>query len=231
MAKPQPYYNSEGVRVPSVTTILSGNLAWGKDGLLFWAWQQGKDGLDFRESRDQAATTGTLAHQMVENWVSRGNPEILPGDGNEEVDLEIVMGAKNAFQAFQRWLQHHHVVVTEQEINCVSDKLNFGGRFDAVGTMDGIPTLFDWKTSKRIYSNYVLQVAAYRYLYHSTRPDAPEIQQACIVRIGKDGEFSYLVIDKEKLDWAWQAFKALLAIHPKQYELDKFVKTAVHSIS
>jgi hypothetical protein len=57
-------YEIGGKRVPSVTTIISRFKDSG--GLIHWAWQQGMDGLDYRETRDKAALAGHLAHYLME---------------------------------------------------------------------------------------------------------------------------------------------------------------------
>ena len=60
------YKNKAGERIPGVTTVIGSNLGWSKGGLMHWAWEQGINGLDYRETRDAAANTGTIAHKMVE---------------------------------------------------------------------------------------------------------------------------------------------------------------------
>ena len=60
------YKNAKGVRIPGNTTVINGNLGWSKNGLMYWAWEQGRNGKDFRQSRDDAADAGTLAHALIE---------------------------------------------------------------------------------------------------------------------------------------------------------------------
>jgi len=58
------YKNAQGKRIPGVTTVIS-NLGWSKGGLMHWAWEQGINGIDYKETRDKAADTGTIAHAMA----------------------------------------------------------------------------------------------------------------------------------------------------------------------
>src|SRR5262245_51951473 len=58
------YRNKMGRRLPSVTTILSRFKDSGA--LIHWAWSEGIEGRDYRETRSKAAVAGSLAHQMVE---------------------------------------------------------------------------------------------------------------------------------------------------------------------
>ncbi|GAI85683.1 unnamed protein product, partial [marine sediment metagenome] len=54
----RPYHLADGAIIPSVTTILS---ILDKPGLPHWAWDLGRQGLDYREIRDAAGRVGTLA--------------------------------------------------------------------------------------------------------------------------------------------------------------------------
>ena len=47
------YKTQDGVRVPSVTTVISRFKEAGA--LMYWAWNEGKEGRDYRETRDAAA--------------------------------------------------------------------------------------------------------------------------------------------------------------------------------
>ena len=61
MSRPKGGYKlADGTKVPGVTTVI-GKL---KDAgpLMYWAWQQGVEGKDFRETRDAAASAGTVVH-------------------------------------------------------------------------------------------------------------------------------------------------------------------------
>lgn len=207
-AKPvyNPYKNAAGMRVPSVTTIIGKNLGWGKENLLRWANKEGLEGRDYAETRDVAANTGTVAHQLVEDFIMKRGAN-MPGG----LSIEDKMAAQNAFDAFYNWFHSHDIRITRTEIKLVSEMHSFGGRYDAVGFLDGIPTLFDWKTSKAVYESYIVQVAGYRALHKEQFGE--DIKQAMIVRIGKDGSFGTLLIDESTLDKAWEAFEALLKLH------------------
>ena len=59
----QIYKTKDGKRVPSVTTITGRFKESG--GLIWWAWDLGIQGIDYRKVRDSAADAGTLAHAMI----------------------------------------------------------------------------------------------------------------------------------------------------------------------
>ena len=60
-----PYVNLQGKRLAGVTTILN-NLGWSKGALMWWAWNEGMEGRNFRDTSGQAAQAGTQAgeHQI-----------------------------------------------------------------------------------------------------------------------------------------------------------------------
>lgn len=229
-----------GKVVPSVTTIIGSNVGWGKEFLLKWANDEGLAGRNYKESRQKAADTGTLAHTMVEDHIHNRTHLTPPG-----TPIEQKMAAANAFDAFYDWFVTNDIQIERTEIAIVSEKLktNFGGRIDAKGTFNGLHTIFDWKTSKAVYENYVLQVAAYAYLYEELH--GIEIDQAIIVRIGKDAEFQTVTLSRWVYDpetgekmlnengvplpgplvQGWTAFRAALHLHEVQPILRKLTYT------
>ena len=66
------YYAADGKRVPGVTTVIGRFKDSG--GLIHWAWNEGKEGRDYRDTSGKAADIGTLAHAFVEAKLM-GKPE------------------------------------------------------------------------------------------------------------------------------------------------------------
>jgi len=66
------YRLSDGTRVPGVTTIISRFKDSG--GLLWWAFEQGQAAQrgeinSLYDKRDEAATAGTICHDLVEKYI------------------------------------------------------------------------------------------------------------------------------------------------------------------
>jgi len=61
------YKLKDGTLVPGTTTIIGAFKDSG--GLVHWAWQQGKAGLDYRNTRDKAAERGTNVHDLAECYI------------------------------------------------------------------------------------------------------------------------------------------------------------------
>jgi hypothetical protein len=178
------YFTADGTRVPSVTTIISRFKDSG--GLIHWAWQQGRDGKDYRETRDAAADAGTCAHALVESFI-RGTAVVAPTAYGEEV---IEKGTR-AFENFRRWADQTRLVSDHPETAMVSERHRFGGTLDAV-TLEGKRAILDWKSSNALYHDYLMQVAAYGMLWTESHPDDPIVGGYHIVRFSKtDADFEH----------------------------------------
>lgn len=212
MPTPRNGYYVNGQRVPSVTTILSRFKESGA--LMYWAWDIGRQGKDYRAERDKAADAGTCAHDMVECFI-RGmafDDTKYPG--------EILAPAQNAFCAFQRWATQSNLKPHQTEVGLTSKRYRFGGTLDAVTLGDELH-LLDWKTSNAVYPDYLLQLAAYGQLWNENNPDNP-IRGYELVRFSKvEGDFahySFVSLTREL-----QQFLLLR----KAYELDALTKKRV----
>jgi hypothetical protein len=174
------YFTKDGKKVPSVTTVLSRFKDSG--GLIHWAWELGKEGKDYRQVRDSAADAGTLAHSAVDEHI-HGRTFVFEGPE------DVVAKAQRAFGAFLEWAAQTQLVVTHTEMPLVSEKYRFGGTFDAL-LVRGKRSMGDWKTSNKVYGEYLAQVAAYGILWEENFPDQPI-----------DGGYHLLRFDKEYGDF------------------------------
>lgn len=74
--------------------------------------------------------------------------------------------------------------VHAMELKVISHKYAYSGTLDAVGTFDGKPMLYDWKTSSRIYPDMDLQLAAYAQAYKEQT--GVTLKEGLIVHVSKD---------------------------------------------
>lgn len=159
------YKAADGQRVPSVTTILSRFKDAG--GLLYWANEAGLKGMTLDEARMPAAEAGTMAHALVEAHINQRPEPIL--EGPEEVQAN----ARRAFQSYLQWQEMTRLAVRHTEVELVSERYRFGGRLDAIIEIGGKLAIGDWKSSNALYSDYLLQCAAYKILWEENYPDHP----------------------------------------------------------
>lgn len=207
------YFLKDGSRVPGVTTVLGRFKESG--GLMYWAWEQGKAGLDFRETRQAAADAGTLAHAMVEAEI-HGKPFTVPeGTAQETRDK-----ACQAYRLYKEWAVQTRLVAVKTEVRLVSEQYRYGGTLDVI-LVGGRRVLGDWKTSNGVYGDYLCQLAAYGYLWNEANPDEP-VAGYQLMRFSKDHpDFEARFF--EELEEAWEMFLALR----RAYELDKAVKARI----
>lgn len=203
-------YKVGGKRVPGVTTVLN-NLGWKTRGLMYWAAAEVRAGNDPFAVRDKAADVGTLAHAMIEEHIT-GDKKIDEMEYSPN-DMEM---AKLAYNAYVKWEKQHEVKPVGSEIQLVSKEHKFGGTLDLVAKVDGVPSLVDFKTSKAMYPDHVIQLAAYQELWRENNDG--EVLEPHLLRVSKiDGSFHHHQF--ESLDAAWEAFLACLVLHDLKKEI------------
>lgn len=213
MARPtQGYKNSAGERIPGVTTIIGRFKESG--GLLQWAFKQGQSGAaKLYDERDRAAEAGTLAHDMIEAAILGKDQAAFSGS------KEIFDKAHNAYMQFIEWRDQSRIEIVATERSYVSEKHQFGGTVDAIGRdTKGRIVLVDWKTSNAIYTDMLVQLAAYAMLLEECAPEyAPN-------------GFHLLRVAKESADFAHHFFgelddaKKQFLLFREAYDLDKLIK-------
>lgn len=180
------YKNAAGKRIPGVTTIIGKFKEAG--GLMYWAWDQGMQGLDYRDVSGAAADSGTLAHSMIEKHLVDLDPDVVL----EGQDPDVAAKAKSAFGSYMTWESQSRLEIVEQETALVSEKHQFGGTLDAIGYVNGELCLLDWKTSNAIYSDYLVQLAAYKLLWEELNPGDLITGGFHLMRFAKEyGDFTH----------------------------------------
>jgi len=201
------YTLEDGTIVPGVTTIL-GILS--KPALVPWANKLGLAGIDSSKYVDEKAAIGTLAHEMIADYL-RG----VETDTSEYSKVQIDQ-AENATLAFFEWEKNHHIEPVLVEEPMVSEAFRFGGTIDCLGTVNGELCLVDFKTSSGIFPEMMTQVAAYRQLLleHGHSPI-----RAIMLRIGRTADEGFEERLINHLDKRWELFWHCLAIYNLQKEV------------
>jgi len=178
----QKYVTKDGTICVGVTTALN---ILAKPALLYWAWDCGMKGLDYRKVRDKAASIGTIAHALIEadiKGIKLDVSEYAPADVDK---------AENAYLAWLEWKNNFHLKTIASEIQLVSEKNLYGGTLDWVVRNNDSIWLVDFKSSKGIYDEMRYQIAAYQALYNENYPEQP-IEQCHLIKLGKeDGAFEH----------------------------------------
>lgn len=225
------YKNSKGERVSGVTTIISQNLGWNKQQLMWWANQMGLDGKNHRDAAQKEADAGTIAHEMIEfniqnkEWDIPNSP-ILTTVGKFEG--EIIDKAETCYLNFLDWKKQVQFKPLHTELHLVSEKHQYGATPDCIAEINSKPALFDWKTGSGLYPDMLIQIAAYIEVIEETEaikgehPFTSLTGGAYLLRIGKE-DASWHYHHWDVLPEAWEAFEYLLGLHKLQKILKKKV--------
>ncbi len=210
-------YKLDGQWVPGVTTILGKGIA--KPFLVDWAAREvakfaagnlevlnALDDEDARydllktahnRHRDKAAVRGTDVHAYAEDLIH-----------GREVDVpdHLTGYVEGCARFLDKW--QPTPILTERP--CASREHWFAGTFDAVLSLpSGERLMIDWKTSKSVYGEAALQMAAYRnaqfYLAEDdTEQPMPAVDGLAVVHLTPTGADLYRVSEP---DLAWKQFR------------------------
>jgi genome maintenance exonuclease 1 len=136
------------------------------------------NGMGSDAKRDAGADRGTALHDALQLYVEQGTVPTV-GDFDPAV--------RGYVQALCKWLLAAKPDPIASEVIVGSAISGYAGRFDLLATIDGRRTLVDLKTSKRVYAEHHLQIAAYMLALE----ECGETPADCglVVAVGEDGEF------------------------------------------
>ena len=207
------YKTADGKVVPGVTTVLG---VINKPALVKWANNLGLQGIDSSAYVDETARIGTLAHEMIQEYL--GGPVVDRGAyTKDQIDA-----AENALISFFEWERHQEgakMVTRAIELPLVSEAYRFGGTIDWYGEIGGRMWLVDIKSSKGLFTEHELQVAAY---YKMLQENGYAVDGVRLLRVGRteDEGFDDHVLSPVKLDAGWEVFENALRLYrtKQQYE-------------
>jgi len=205
------YFAKDGEKLPGVTSIISNNLGWNKRGMMYWSWDLGKKGKDYRESSKEEAKAGTIAHYLIECHIKGIKPDIEGTYQTIENREESLKKANLGYKNFCEWVSMVDFKPFLSEKVCISEVHRYGTRIDCLAFIRKKLSIVDWKLTKDIYPDYLLQLAAHQVVWNELNPDKPLDGGMHILKIGKeDASFSHHFWDS--LDDAWKAFMACLEL-------------------
>jgi hypothetical protein len=151
---------------------------------------------EWRNVKDKAADIGSEIHSWVSSWI-KGDKLDVPND-------EMIA---NGITAFLKWQKEHKAKWLESEAMVYSKKYHYAGILDAVAVIDGKTYLVDFKSSKGIYPEMLLQVSGYEIAYNEMK-GRRVIDGRIIIKLGKlDGSF-----EVRECEEAWDAFLSALTL-------------------
>ena len=193
--------------LPSVTSILStiskpGLISWEKEVAIDYARvniskyiknieDKNLDGLHeiFENAKNQpnfiktkAGEFGTKAHKFIELLLQK------------KVDADVQTNMKWIYKNFNDWQNEYNFKSLEEEKYLYSSKYGYAGTADSIGLVNETLFMLDWKTSKSLYIENLLQVSAYANAY--TEMTGDKISNAGVLRLNKyKSGYEFKIID------------------------------------
>ena len=169
------YAAPNGVRYPSVTTVLS---ILNEEFIQRWRARVGEE--EANKVSHRASTRGTAVHDCIEKYL----------DNNEDYAKEYLPNIIDNFNAIKPVLDERIGTIYLQEAALYSEHLGLAGRVYCVGEFDGVLSIIDFKTSKKIkkkewITNYFIQEAAYAIMWEE-RTGTPIVNLVTIITVDNE---------------------------------------------
>jgi len=181
--KGRTYTAPDGAKYPSITTVLS---ILSEDSIRAWRARVGEEAANSISFR--ASSRGTSVHSIVEKYLK-----------NEDTS-EFLPHIQSSLKNLRPILDQRIGTIFGLEVPLYSKYLGVAGRVDCVAEFDGVPSIIDFKTSKRIkkkenISNYFAQMAGYAVMWEE-RTGMPIVNTVVIM----DVDYEAPLVFKEHRD-------------------------------
>ena len=206
------YLDSNQKPVPSVTTVLSGT-SRSKDGLIQWRNRVGEE--EAERIIKQSTDIGTAVHEAIENYLNG-----KPWNNFEEIDDRTYIAKKISDKFIKDGLNG----ITEIwgiEVGLLLDNL-YAGTADCVGEYEGIPSLIDFKTAKKIkkrewIEDYFLQGCAYANAHNVMF--GTKIEQIVILMVDRNAIFQEFIVRPTEFNFLTRKWKNRLIEFNNKYNV------------
>ena len=147
------YVAPDGSRFPSVTTVLS---ILSEDAIRAWRLRVGEE--EANKVGHRASNRGTAVHSIIEGYLK-----------NEDTK-DYLPHVKQSLQNLRPILDRSIGRIFGLEVALFSRHLGLAGRCDCIAEWNGVPSIIDFKTSRRIkkkenISGYFAQASAYAIMF------------------------------------------------------------------
>jgi hypothetical protein len=205
------YLDSNNKPVPSVTTVLSGT-SKSADGLIQWRNRVGEE--EAERIIKQSTDIGTAVHEAIENYLNGKS-----WDNFEESHDQLL-----AQKISDKFIKDGLKGITEiwgLEVSLLLDNL-YAGTADCVGEYEGIPTLIDFKTAKKIkkrewIEDYFLQGCAYANAHNVMF--GTKIEQIVILMVDRNAIFQEFIVRPTEFNLLTRKWKNRLIEFNNKYNL------------
>jgi genome maintenance exonuclease 1 len=205
------YLDSNQKPVPSVTTVLSAT-SKSKDGLIQWRNRVGEE--EAERIIKQSTDIGTAVHEAIENYLNG-----KPWNNFEETYDQLL--AKNISDKFIKDGLNGITEIWGLEVGLLLDNL-YAGTADCVGEYEGVPTLIDFKTAKKIkkrewIEDYFLQGCAYANAHNVMF--GTKIEQIVILMVDRNAIFQEFIVRPTEFNFLTRKWKNRLIEFNNKYNV------------
>jgi len=182
------YKCPNGISYPSVTTVLS---ILSEDAIRAWRKRVGEE--EANKISHRAATRGTAVHSIIEDYINN----------KEDYSEGYMPNVIENFKDIKGILDERIGKVYAQEVPLYSEHLELAGRVDCVAEFDGVLSIVDFKTSRKLkkkewIEGYFIQESAYAIMWEE-RTGTPIVNLVTIISV--DGEEAQ-VFKEHRDNWA-----------------------------
>lgn len=181
------YTDPQNNTYPSITTVLS---ILSEDAIKAWRARVGVE--EANRISKTASSRGTAVHDLLERYVNN----------ESDFDKDVQPHIMQSFYDVKPILDKCLTKIYAQEVGLYSEQLGVAGRVDCVGQWDGVNSIIDYKTSKKLkkkewIDGYFMQSTAYAIMWEE-RTGMP-IKQIVVV-IAVDNEDPQIFIE-DRNNW------------------------------
>ena len=126
------YTAPDGSRFPSITTVLS---ILSEESIAKWRARVGEE--EANKISTKAAGRGTLVHSIIEGYLK-----------NESIE-EYLPHIRQSLENLRPILDNRIGKIYGLEVPLYSNHLGLAGRCDCIAEFDGVPSIIDFKTSRK----------------------------------------------------------------------------------
>jgi len=161
-----------------------------------------------KQIMENRSTFGTRMHKYHEDYLyDKDISEDLEKD-TDEMKMSLIK--------FKDWVAQYIVEVKGLEVRIFSEEHMYGGTGDCLAICKNLCTdgknqklFIDWKSGKKLYDNYFLQLAAYVFGYEEMTGE--RLDGGCLVRF-RDGKVEHQCVTRDDLKKEYSVFLSALHI-------------------
>lgn len=184
------YYYNDAI-IPSVTEVIG---LLNKPELVVWANNIGKHGIDSTQYTNDAAKLGTIVHFILERCIKN---KLIPLEDYYQLSSKKQIKVDNCINAFKEWKKEYKPNFIHSEFSIQNNRV--GGTIDLICNIDNDITIVDFKTSKKAYPTYFIQLAGYNYLLRTVK-NIKTKKVGILVLKKNNGRYNFNIMDTKYLE-------------------------------